>query len=107
MLDYHEVIKYPMDLGTIKKRLNNNYYWCGAECIEDFKTMFNNVYVYKEPDFVFMARSLEKVYLEKLKWMPTEEIELDLPPRKVFKPAKKRPRLKEPDEESENNKKST
>jgi Bromodomain len=26
--DYHKIIKHPMDFGTIKKRLENNYYWC-------------------------------------------------------------------------------
>ncbi len=25
--DYFMIIKRPMDLGTIKKRLDNNYYW--------------------------------------------------------------------------------
>ena len=25
--DYFTIIKRPMDLGTIKKRLDNNYYW--------------------------------------------------------------------------------
>jgi hypothetical protein len=25
--DYFDIIKKPMDLGTIKKRLDNNYYW--------------------------------------------------------------------------------
>jgi hypothetical protein len=25
--DYFTIIKKPMDLGTIKKRLDNNYYW--------------------------------------------------------------------------------
>ena len=25
--DYHKLIKQPMDLATVKKRLDNNYYW--------------------------------------------------------------------------------
>lgn len=67
--DYHKVIKHPMDLGTIKKRLENNYYWCGKECIQDFNTMFNNCYVYNKPgeDVVVMAQTLEKLYLAKVK----------------------------------------
>ncbi|XP_024080312.1 bromodomain-containing protein 3-like isoform X2 [Cimex lectularius] len=79
--DYHKVIKHPMDLGTIKKRLENNYYWCGQECIQDFNTMFNNCYVYNKPgeDVVFMAQTLEKLYLSKLEAMPKEEIELEPP----------------------------
>ncbi len=35
-----------MDLSTIKKRLENNYYWKAMECIEDFNTLFTNCYVY-------------------------------------------------------------
>lgn len=35
-----------MDLSTIKKRLENNYYWKAMECVEDFNTMFTNCYVY-------------------------------------------------------------
>lgn len=91
--DYHKVIKHPMDLGTIKKRLENNYYWCGAECIQDFNTMFNNCYVYNKPgeDVVVMAQTLEKLYLQKLETMPKEEIELEPPPPKGSKPVKKRP----------------
>lgn len=52
-----------MDLGTIKKRLDSNYYWSGKECIQDFNTMFTNCYVYNKPgeDVVVMAQTLEKV----------------------------------------------
>lgn len=37
-----------MDLGTIKKRLENNYYWSSSECLQDFRTMFNNCYIYNK-----------------------------------------------------------
>lgn len=37
-----------MDLSTIKKRLEHNYYTKAAECIEDFKTMFLNCYIYNK-----------------------------------------------------------
>ncbi|XP_030763890.1 bromodomain-containing protein 2-like isoform X2 [Sitophilus oryzae] len=73
--DYHKIIKQPMDLGTIKKRLENNYYWSGKECIQDFNTMFTNCYVYNKPgeDVVVMAQTLEKVFLTKVADMPKEE----------------------------------
>lgn len=66
--DYHRVIKHPMDLATIKKRLENNYYWCAKECVEDFNTMFSNCYVYNKPgeDVVVMAQTLEKLFLTKV-----------------------------------------
>ena len=37
-----------MDLGTIKKRLENNYYASASECMEDFNTMFTNCYIYNK-----------------------------------------------------------
>ncbi|XP_012252969.2 homeotic protein female sterile-like isoform X2 [Athalia rosae] len=79
--DYHKIIKQPMDLGTIKKRLENNYYWSGKECIQDFNTMFTNCYVYNKPgeDVVVMAQALEKLFLTKVAQMPKEEVELDPP----------------------------
>jgi len=67
--DYHKIIKQPMDLGTIKKRLENNYYWSAKECIQDFNTMFTNCYVYNKPgeDVVVMAQTLEKLFLTKVR----------------------------------------
>lgn len=46
--DYYKIIKQPMDMGTIKKRLENNYYWNAQECIQDFNTMFTNCYIYNK-----------------------------------------------------------
>ncbi|CAH1736719.1 bromodomain-containing protein 3-like isoform X2 [Aphis gossypii] len=73
--DYHKVIKTPMDLGTVKKRLENNYYWCADECIEDINAMFNNCYTYNKPgeDVVLMAQTLEKIFLAKMGQMVKEE----------------------------------
>lgn len=77
--DYHKIIKQPMDIGTIKKRLENNYYWTAKEAIQDFNTMFSNCYVYNKPgeDVVVMAQTLEKVFLQKIEAMPKEEIKLE------------------------------
>lgn len=46
--DYYTIIKNPMDMGTIKKRLENSYYWNAQECIHDFNTMFTNCYIYNK-----------------------------------------------------------
>ncbi|NXY64255.1 BRDT protein, partial [Callaeas wilsoni] len=82
--DYYTIIKKPMDLGTIKKRLEHNYYTKAAECIEDFKTMFWNCYMYNKPgdDIVFMAEELEKVFMQKIAHMPPEERLVSLNKRK-------------------------
>ncbi|XP_050434145.1 bromodomain-containing protein 3-like isoform X2 [Adelges cooleyi] len=84
--DYHKVIKTPMDLGTIKKRLENNYYWCADECIQDFNTLFTNCYNYNKPgeDVVVMAQTLEKILLAKMGQMVKEETVLP-PPKPAVK----------------------
>ncbi|XP_035995981.1 bromodomain-containing protein 3 isoform X2 [Fundulus heteroclitus] len=73
--DYHKIITSPMDLGTIKKRLENNYYWSSSECLQDFNTMFTNCYIYNKPtdDIVLMALSLEKTFVQKVSQMPQKE----------------------------------
>ncbi|KFP28665.1 Bromodomain testis-specific protein [Colius striatus] len=88
--DYYSIIKKPMDLSTIKKRLEHNYYTKAAECIEDFKTLFLNCYMYNKPgdDIVFMAQELEKVFMQKIAQMPPEErlVNLNKGKRKGRKP---------------------
>ncbi|XP_059415410.1 bromodomain-containing protein 4 isoform X5 [Carassius carassius] len=76
--DYYKIIKNPMDMGTIKKRLENSYYINAQECIQDFNTMFTNCYIYNKSgdDIVLMAEALEKVFLHKISEMPQQEVEL-------------------------------
>ncbi|XP_051994884.1 bromodomain-containing protein 4 isoform X2 [Xyrauchen texanus] len=74
--DYYKIIKNPMDMGSIKKRLENSYYSNAQECIQDFNTMFTNCYIYNKPgdDIVLMAEALEKAFLHKISEMPQQEI---------------------------------
>lgn len=90
--DYHKIIKQPMDLGTIKKRLENNYYWKSQEVLDDFQVMFDNCYVYNKPgeDVVLMAQSLEKIFKNKVAQMPKEEIKIETNTGKTVK-KKQRP----------------
>ncbi|XP_037037048.1 homeotic protein female sterile-like isoform X4 [Bradysia coprophila] len=94
--DYHKIIKQAMDLGTVRKRLENNYYWSSKEAIQDFNTMFTNCYVYNKPgeDVVVMAQILEKLFLTKVALMPKEEIEIES--TTVNKNKKKSPRAPGP-----------
>ncbi|XP_039745176.1 bromodomain-containing protein 3-like isoform X2 [Pararge aegeria] len=90
--DYHKIIKKPMDLGTIKKRLESNYYHSAQECIQDFNTMFTNCYVYNKPgeDVVVMAQTLEKLFLNRIAQMDKEEKELESPSNSNKSVVKKR-----------------
>ena len=77
--------------------MENNYYWCAQECLDDINLMFRNCYLYNKPgevrlhfvvtrafcnfhimsqDVTIMAQSLEKFYLNKVKAMPPVEVEL-------------------------------
>ena len=86
--DYHKIIKHAMDFGTIKKRLENNYYWSAKECIKDFNTVFTNCYVYNKAgeDIVVMAQTLEKLFLTKIASMPKDEQELMAAPKEIVPP---------------------
>jgi len=77
-----------MDFGTIKKRLENNYYWSAKECIKDFNTVFTNCYVYNKAgeDIVVMAQTLEKLFLTKIASMPKDEQELLAAPKEPLLP---------------------
>jgi len=89
--DYHKIIKQPMDLGTVKKRLENLWYTSAKQCIEDFQTMFTNCYMYNKPeeDVVLMAQALEKMFLTKVSQMPQEEVFIEVPAKT---PKSKKPR---------------
>ncbi|KAJ3605876.1 hypothetical protein NHX12_027919 [Muraenolepis orangiensis] len=87
--DYYTIIKTPMDMGSIKKRLENHYYHSASECMQDFNTMFTNCYIYNKPtdDIVLMAQALEKVFLQKVSQMPPGQEE-ELPSAPKAKPKK-------------------
>lgn len=40
--DYFNVVKNPMDFGTIKQRLNTNYYHRMQEFLDDMQLVFDN-----------------------------------------------------------------
>jgi hypothetical protein len=81
--DYFVVNTRPMDFTTIKKRLENYWYYDAYECVVDFKQVFSNCYRYNRPteDVVMMARGVEELFLDKLDEMPLEEEVLEIPPK--------------------------
>nr|CAB3226160.1 bromodomain-containing protein 3 [Phallusia mammillata] len=91
--DYFEIIKHPMDMALIKKKLDTNQYYSAKECLQDFNLMFSNCYIYNKPtdDVVLMAQTLEKNFLQKIRDLPKEEVEIQLPAKGKGK-AKRAPR---------------
>lgn len=47
--DYFEIVKKPMDLGTIKKRLEGDYYRTFKAFFEDTRQVWHNALVYNSP----------------------------------------------------------
>ena len=37
-----------MDMGVIKRKLENGAYTCAKECVDDYRQMFNNCYLYNK-----------------------------------------------------------
>lgn len=76
--DYPKIVRFPMDLGTIKQRLNLGYYRKAEGCLRDLFSMFHNCYVFNKPgdDVVSMGQKLEEIAREKLKSIPYPEEEI-------------------------------
>lgn len=49
-------------MGTIKKRLENNYYRGAGECLQDFNTMFTNCYIYNKVDTFDLRNDTSRNY---------------------------------------------
>ncbi|XP_057792397.1 transcription factor GTE4-like [Salvia miltiorrhiza] len=70
--DYFEIIRNPMDLGTVKGRLTQNWYKSPMEFAEDVVLTFQNAMTYnpKGQDVYVMAEQLCKIFEDK--WAPIE-----------------------------------
>ncbi|KAM1474899.1 hypothetical protein ACFX2I_030859 [Malus domestica] len=70
--DYFKIVKKPMDLGTVRTRLNENWYKTSEEFAEDVRLTFNNAMLYnpKEQDVHLMADQLLKMF--EAKWTDIE-----------------------------------
>ncbi|KAH8298425.1 hypothetical protein KR044_002479 [Drosophila immigrans] len=64
LYDYHETVKHPMDLGTIARRLNANYYTNAFHFVSDMRSIFYNTYLYTTPDHLCyeMAEKLQRIF---------------------------------------------
>ncbi|XP_022734676.1 transcription factor GTE4-like isoform X2 [Durio zibethinus] len=64
--DYYSIVKHPMDLGTVKTRLNKNWYKSPREFAEDVRLTFSNAMLYnpKGQDVHIMADTLSGIFGE-------------------------------------------
>ncbi|KAJ6842808.1 transcription factor GTE9-like [Iris pallida] len=71
--DYYSVIKHPMDLGTIKKRISSGGYSSPWGFVADVRLTFTNAMTYNPPgnDVHIMADKMSKFF--ESKWKPIEK----------------------------------
>lgn len=74
--DYHDIIKKPMDLGTVKKKMDDREYKSASEFADDVRLIFTNCYKYNPPDHdvVAMGRKLQEVFEMRLANIPDEPV---------------------------------
>lgn len=88
-------VKNPLNLTTIKLRLEYDYYNCAKECIKDFNTVFSNCYLYfnqievnasrngnsrfedSAHDIIHSVMVMENILLSKIAAMPELEVEVE------------------------------
>lgn len=82
--DYHNVIKHPMDLGTVKAKLVSGQYLNPVSFAADVRLTFTNAMTYnpKGNDVHFMAETLSKYF--EVRWKPIEK----KLPSNVYSPAR-------------------
>ncbi|KAK9712288.1 hypothetical protein K7432_007222 [Basidiobolus ranarum] len=70
--DYPKIVKNPMDLSTIEKKLNNNQYITVDDFVTDVRQVFENCYLYNGRESIVstFAQNLEKVFNNQLRKMP-------------------------------------
>ena len=76
--DYFDIIRRPMDLGTIRERFENDFYRSSKEAMADFAQVFANCYKYNNPEYeiVAMGKELERFFLSRMAKLPEEEFAL-------------------------------
>ena len=73
LIDYHTIITEPMDLGTVKSKLDQGKYSSPDEFADDIGLMFNNCYKYNAAgdDVVECGKKLQEIFLMLMTKLPT------------------------------------
>lgn len=81
---YYTIIRRPMDVGTIIKRVENRFYDSVEELIADFRQIISNCYKFNRPKHTVFrnGRKLEKFFYKILSQMPKgEEVDSYIDPK--------------------------
>ena len=74
LFDYPKIVKKPMDLGTVKRKLERNQYENVAECAEDIRLIWTNCKTYNADgsDFYLLAESFSERFEDRYKKIEAE-----------------------------------
>lgn len=74
LYDYPTIIKKPMDLGTIKRKLERNQYKSAAYCVADIRRVWNNCMTYNTvgSDFYILAKNCSKRFEDRYRRIRNE-----------------------------------
>lgn len=74
--DYVDIVKHPMDLATIERKLAEGDYEEPEQFEQDIRLMFNNCYLYNPPSLPIhkMGKELEKAFDEKWAQRPSNPL---------------------------------
>jgi hypothetical protein len=79
LTDYPLIVKYPMDLGTIRKKLVNSKYQLVEEALDDIQLIWDNCKIYNQAGSWIhnIADKLDKICKKMIKnYLPTIQIPL-------------------------------
>ncbi|XP_037717312.1 bromodomain-containing protein 2 [Drosophila subpulchrella] len=64
--EYHDIVKEPMDLSTVRHRVNAGCYQSAADFAKDVRLIFYNTYLFTNPDHLCyqMAKKLQIIFEE-------------------------------------------
>lgn len=70
--DYPKVIKYPMDLTTVDRKLNSGEYDNVEDFISDIRLVFMNCYKFNGPEAMIsmLCQNVETAFEKSLRQMP-------------------------------------
>lgn len=70
--DYPKIIKHPMDLSTIDKKLNSGQYENVEQWIYDVRLVFNNCFKFNGPEATIsmLCQNVESAFEKSLRQMP-------------------------------------
>ena len=74
LYDYPKIVKKPMDLGTVKRKLERSQYSNANECAADIRLIWTNCKTYNADgsDFYLLAESFSKRFEDRYKKVQAE-----------------------------------